>query len=335
MSPRKQDYVDNQPKAATPDGASSQLPLDQHETEGGLKLPHIKRRAVLGIGMAGLLELLITRFDMGSAARAQTTADEPSCSTPEDFNQGTVIQLPPAHAVAYMERIFSTSEPAQNMKRIFEGQGYQFFFDRARVYLYEQLVDGRPVANLLGILPSFVVASRSDAFHRAVGISVGNNGGVMGGGVKVEHNPFRISEFSISEFDARGQFKTRTVTTDDLSSLSEEEVANRLGWADVDVNKYDAKLSPPPTQEDQGAIVKAFFQQLPLDPLASPLYPPDGLCSLMDQIPLMQKFARVNQVRYNQVAALRGGSCSCSSSSCNWCTSTSSIEINIDIHVSL
>lgn len=334
MAPREQDQSDNEQKATTPGtGNSSEIPTDPHEKVDGVGFPDIKRRTALGIGMAGLVGLLVTRFNPGSA-KAQTPSGDPSCNTPEPFNEGTVIQLPPAHAVAYMERIFSNSAPAQRMKRIFEGQGYQFFFDRARVYLYEQMVDGHPVANLLGILPSFVAANRSDAFHRAVGISVGNRGGVMGGGVKVEHNPFRISEFSISEFDVNDEFKTRTVTTADLSSLSEEEVARQLGAANVDLNKYDAKSSPPPSEEDQNAIVKAFFQQLPLDPLASPLYPPDGLCSLMDQIPLMQKFARVNQVRYNQVAMLRGGSCSCSSSSCNWCTSTSSIEINIDIRIS-
>jgi hypothetical protein len=331
MAPREQDESGSQQKAATPGKENSpEISTDPQEKEDGFSLTNIKRRTVLGIGMVGLMELLFTRFNLGSAS-AQPVPNPSPAGAPESYNEGTVIQLPPSHAVAYMERVFSLSEPAQKMKQIYEEQGYQFFFDRARVYLYEQLVDGHPVANLLGILPSFVVAKRSDAFHRAVGISVGNQGGVMGGGVKVEHNPFRISEFSISEFNADGEFKTRTVTTDELSSLSEDEVAKRLGDADVDPRKYDAKASPPPSGEDQNAIVNAFFQQLPLDPLASPLYPPDGLRSLMEQIPLMQKFARVNQVRYNQVAALRGGSCSCSSSSCNWCTSTSSIEININI----
>lgn len=101
----------------------------------------------------------------------------------------SVIELSRKDALAYVEKRLATNSSARKLKQGFEDQGYRFLDSRVRAYK----VNG----NIIAIMPSLVNAKSQDAFHRAVSISLTDQG-VVGASATISHSDnFNISDFSI------------------------------------------------------------------------------------------------------------------------------------------
>ena len=244
-------------------------------------------------------------------------------------NVPSLLQLHPEEATRYVEQMLEASPPFILLYNKFREEGFQFFLQRAQVFAYLPLEEAGSdsfSSNILGILPSFVSAKREDDYHVAIGIAVHNYGGAVATRVKVMHNPFRVSEFTLHEVSRDLQEVTsRTVTTHELSSQSIEEVAERLGRPPITPNVAAAVLdrnTQPPSLGQAQTMLEIAFQRILHDQFARPLYPPSGLRSLEEQIPLIQKYAAVHALRYSMSPKIFG---ICSSTCCNGCTTSSII----------
>jgi hypothetical protein len=111
-----------------------------------------------------------------------------------------------------------------------------------------------------------------------------------------------------------------------LEKLSVEEAARVMGPPKIFERNVNPN-SPTPSQADSTAMVAMALQMILRDSYARPLYPQEGLNSLLAQASLGAKLSSVHFQRYS--ATLRSGfycSCTC----CNGCTTTS---FTLDISV--
>lgn len=302
-----------------------------------------RRQAVAG-GMSGLLlgALSAKSAAQGIAGGVATdvAAGTPAATTPQPLLQlggiceGTLMMLKPADAAAYMEKMLAKSPSFRALRDYFvKTQGMAFILARAKVFMYvAPALDATGVAapNILGIIPSFKPVNRSDAFHEAAGIVVHHNGGAMATSVRVSHNPFVVTEFRSHEVDPDdvNQIIERRIGADELEKLSVEEAARVMGPPKIFERNVNPN-SPSPSQADSTSMVALALQMILRDSYARPLYPQEGLNSLLAQASLGAKLSNVHFQRY--ASALRSGfycSCTC----CNGCTTTS---FTLDIKVAI
>jgi hypothetical protein len=302
------------------------------------------RRGLLGLGLAGLLAPVMTGFASRTAAAAT-----PPVATPNTLGlcNASILVLSQADATTYVEGMRATSPFVQAFISLFKERGFEFFSDRARVFIYGGDALSRPVPrlpdsvplfspNAVGILPSFVDAKPEDPSHRAIGITVHHGGYALAVETLVMHRPFKVVEFTVHEFDTRNLGEvddllpyflkagtvTRTISARDLEALSETDLQKVLGAPPLDVEHVDqtgAAIGPA----DQPAVVDYAFSAFLNDAIAKPLYGDDGIRELLLQTPLLEKLALVNFGRYDEAVGMRAGCCSSSSSSCNGCSCTS------------
>lgn len=272
------------------------------------------RRALIGGGLASVLALLLEQVRPAPAGAQEAQA------AGNGLCEGTLIQLSQADASAFLQRQLSTSPSFMALHDQFTSQNFNFMFERAKAFLYSAHATEDFTPNLLGILPSFTPVKRTDPFHLAVGIVVNHRGLALAGGVKVQHNPFMISEFRVFELDPQGQIMSHTIAASELATLTLAQAADQLGAPTLPTDRLDPEVNAP-SSTDEAIIAARAFRQILLDRFARPLYPRAGLNSLLKQTPLVQKFALVNDLRYAQ--AFRGISFCCTTSCCNACTSTS------------
>jgi hypothetical protein len=236
--------------------------------------------------------------------------------------QTTLIQLPDNQAARYLHYMYSRGSAV--FKRLFDdftSQGFQFLYERGKVFMYSGAGTPSIDAGVLGILPSYVPVRATDPHHIAIGLAVHNSGRALACRVKVNHNPFIVGEFELYE-NIAGNIATSRISAADLDSLSREDAARQLGIPSTSVQmEHDAGYLSSSQLE---GIIRTTFEQIIHDKYASPLYPPAGLASLLNQIPLYQKLALSNGIRYS-MAMNRIKTCGCSCSCCNGCTTTSCV----------
>ena len=208
-------------------------------------------------------------------------------------------------------------------------QNMAFILARAKVFMYVAPsfdANAVPVPNIIGILPSFKPVNCADDFHEAAAIVVYHNGGAMATSVRVSHNPFLVTEYRSHEVDPGdvNQVLVRSIAATELERLSVEEAAKLLGPPKIsDTDPAGRTLdpaSPTPQRGDTTTIFTMALQMILRDSYARPLYPQEGLNSLLGQASLGAKLSSVHFARYS--SALRTGfycSCTC----CNGCTTTS------------
>ncbi|MBG0829785.1 hypothetical protein HS041_18635 [Planomonospora sp. ID67723] len=203
----------------------------------------------------------------------------------------------------------------------FSDDGFEFVFSRAKVFLYAPAMENDDdviAPNLLGILPSFRPVRRDDPFHIAVGIAVHNSNGVVATEVRVEHNPFYVSQWTLHEL-RDGKIISSAITNDELSEQSADEIASRFGRFKVDLGETRFRNAPPDSRQIEQMLTVAF-DQIINDSYARPIYPSEGIASLMSQTPQMVKFSTIQRLRYsNSPRWLVATSSTC----CNGCTTTS------------
>jgi len=253
--------------------------------------------------------------------------------------QGKILQLHSEEAVKWMERMLSSSTTLKLLHKYFVKQGYVFYPERSKVFV-NSARDPRNniVPSVLGILPSFVPVTSVDAGHSAVGISVHHSGYALATGVKIDHRPFGVTEFTLYEVDpsSRG-VKSSTLTADEVASGSIEELAKRLHAPfvpradadDADVGSEGlGKLSTVSAigPGEQGLLIGAIVQQLLADNYSKALFPPEYARALSMQTPTFQKFALASRARF-MGTVLGINLCSSSSTSSNICTSTSTSSV--------
>ena len=238
----------------------------------------------------------------------------------------SLMQLPQADSVEYVKRMAKTSGNYDVLHRHFTKAGLTFHVDRAKVYVYTTGPSERITPNIIGIIPSYIVSSAADPFHVAASLVVHHGGFAIAGSVRVEHNPFRISEFTVHEVKEGDKLSEFTIRADQLSSLSAAEVNKFLGRPPItERHKWSGGgvLGPG----EQATVASVFFHEVSQDKYVRSFYPPSGLDALKAQIPLMQKFAAVNYLRYQGVFETEEGKgtsfCTSTSCSCNICTSCS------------
>jgi hypothetical protein len=237
----------------------------------------------------------------------------------------SIIQLNSTDAVTFMRNMLEKNQKFKKFYNEFTDKGFDFIFERAKVFLYAGKVKDGIGSNLLGILPSFKSAKSCDPFHLAFGISVLDNGDVYATGVKVEHNPFRITEFTMYGIDEYNTIVSSTVKTSELESLSVADIANGLTVPTITSReKPPTEFASLPKSHVDKYIIATTFEQLINDKYARPIYTTEGIQSLMGQIPIMQKYAAIYTKRAVNEAETRLSACViCTSSSSNACTSTS------------
>jgi hypothetical protein len=239
----------------------------------------------------------------------------------------SMTQLDTPHATIYLEQMRERSANFRLLLDRFTSDGFEFIFTRAKVFLYAptiENIDDVIAPNLVGILPSFRPVKRDDPFHLAVGIAVHNSNGAVATEVRVEHNPFLVSQWTLHEVRG-GSVVSNTVTTEELSSLSIEEVADRFGHVKVDLGDRRYLWAAPDTKQLQ-RMLEVAFDQIIHDSFASPIYPASGIESLMSQTPEMFRFSTIQRLRYtNSPRFLVATSSTC----CNGCT-TCSVFVGID-----
>lgn len=189
---------------------------------------------------------------------------------------------------------------------------------------------------MLTISPSFRPFPPDATSHEAasiVGLSYGeHSSGVLATHVVVGHRPYQILSFSVLELDGNGGVVQRSVSRERLQSGTAEEIAAELGPPLIDESQ--AISAPEMSQGDMLQLAAVAFNTILNDSYARPLYPPEGIESLLADTPLIQKWAMVQSSRFAAAALPRIiPICSSSSTSCNSCTSTSTSVIPIPIRV--
>ena len=238
--------------------------------------------------------------------------------------EGSIIQLSCSDATSYLKSMLKKSRDFKKLYDYFEGQGMQFIFDRAKVYVYATVDETSTSPNVVGLLPSLIPTSALDSHHIAVTIAVHHKGLAIAGQVRVDHNPFRISEFTVHEVTPRGEIVTSDIRVDALTSLQSAEILKVLGSPPERKLDPDAAAFSP---VDQQWVAAVAYRDLIQDKYASSLYSPSQLEAMLSQAPIVQKFASVNYMRYTTVfAADKGGGgtklCTSTTTSCNACSST-------------
>ena len=280
-----------------------------------------RRKAIVG-GMSGLL---LGALSAKNAVAQGTTATAQPLLQLGGVCQGTLMMLKPADAAAYMEKMLAKSAAFRSLRNHFvTTAGMTFILSRAKVFMYvAPTLDSDAMAspNILGILPSFKPVNRADAFHEAAGIVVHHNGGAMATSVRVTHNPFVVTEFRSHEVDPvdLNNIIIKTISAVELERLSVEDAAKIMGAPKIFERNIDPK-SPTPSQADSTAMATLALQMILKDSYARPLYPQEGLNSLLAQASLGAKLSSVHFQRYSG-ALSKGFYCSCTC--CNGCTTTS------------
>jgi len=239
---------------------------------------------------------------------------------------GSLMELPQLDTVEYVKRMIKSSSHLETLHRHFTKTGLIFYFDRAKAYVYSTGPLTGLSPNIIAIIPSWMMSTAADPFHVAVSLVVHHKGFAIAGSVRVEHNPYRISEFSIHEVKDDGTLAEFTVKADVLASLTTDEVAKSLGSPPIFDREEKPQSAAVLLPGEQSTIAKVFFEEVSQDKYVRSFYPPQGLDALKSQIPLMQKFASVNYLRYrgNSTTVLSATSfCTSTSTSCNICTSCS------------
>ena len=293
-----------------------------------------RRKAIVG-GMSGLLLGALSAKNAVAQGVPSTGAAQPLLQL-GGVCQGTLMMLKPADGATYMEKMLAKSAAFRMLRDHFVSTaGMTFILSRAKVFMYvAPTLDTTAMVspNILGILPSFKPVNRSDAFHEAAGIVVHHNGGAMATSVRVNHNPFVVTEFRSHEVDpgdpAAGgpSIIMKTISAADLERLSVQEAAATMGAPKVSERNIDPN-SPTPSQADTTAMTTLALQTILKDSYARPLYPQEGLNSLLAQASLGAKLSSVHFLRYSG-ALSKGFWCSCTCS--NGCT-TCSITLNLSI----
>jgi hypothetical protein len=289
---------------------------DSSEHDGQLT-----RRSVIVGGMTGLVAGILGAKN----AVAQGTAPAPPLLQLGGVCEGTLMMLKPADGAAFMQKMLAKSLAFQTLRNHFmTTAGMTFILSRAKVFMWvAPSLDTEAILspNILGILPSFKPVNSSDPFHEAVGIVVHQNGGAMATSVHVNHNPFQVTEFNSHEVDPDNltQIITQTISAAQLENLSVQEAANAMGAPKIFPRNIDPK-APTPSEADSTSMYNIALQMILTDAYARPLYPQEGLNSLLAQASLGAKLSSVHFQRYSGVLA-KGFYCSCTC--CNGCTTTS------------
>jgi hypothetical protein len=261
---------------------------------------------------------------------------------------GDIIQLPNEHAAEYLRKMYSESSELAVLYDAFTNEGYQFYFERAKAFLFAS-PPAMITSGLIGILPSFVEAHPEDAFHTAIGISALSDQSAVATRVTVEHNPFRVAKFELfgvvgGQCQPLGALDTATIARMSIeqavralvgeSAGGRPSKAAKAGRSSKTVNDTDGSEQSPDSaaatpsrieisQSDAEAAIAAAYEQILSDDFARPLYPEEGYRALLAQTPLVQKWALINSGR--SIIALEFSTCGCSSSCCNGCTTSSCV----------
>jgi hypothetical protein len=114
---------------------------------------------------------------------------------------------------------------------------------------------------IIGIVPSYIISTAADPFHIAASLVVHHGGFAIAGSVRVEHNPFRISEFTVHEVKDDQSIGEFTIRADQLCSLSAAEVNKFLGRPPItERHKWGGGGVMGPGE--QSTVASIFFQEV-------------------------------------------------------------------------
>ncbi|MDX9753418.1 MAG: hypothetical protein RBU29_05615 [bacterium] len=304
-----------------------------HEQAHGTE---IQRRSILGGSLAAIAGMLL-----GSSSSKEAQAQARPLLELGGICDGHLIALKQKDAIQYLQNQMKQSTNFAVLFDHFTKNGMEFILERAQVFMYMAETDGPGSAltpNVIGIAPSFVKVEPTADFHDAVGIVVHQNGKALAGGVRVNHNPFSIVEFSVFEVvgdadpatGAVPEVVVNRISADELAADDEATAARKLTYPNEDPATWDPNVATL-RHGDRESVAAMVFHSIISDERSRPMYTPEGLESLLAQTPLVQKFANVNYIRYAQATAKQAGWCCSTSSSCNASTSTStSTSISIE-----
>jgi len=138
----------------------------------------------------------------------------------------------------------------------------------------------------------------------------------------INHEPLQISEITLLEVGKDGNVVETTVDRKVLESQSAEEIAKRMGTSHLEGDSAivaDTSVA----SEDQRLMTGYVMETLLNDNYAAPLYPAEGVQTLMQDSGISKKFNQAVELRAN-LFDLGFEITICTSTSSNACTSTSS-----------
>jgi len=234
------------------------------------------------------------------------------------FPVSETVELPAREGSAYLTRVYEGGGAFATLHDHFTADGFEFFFERAKVVLFLSGAEGRSHPALIAIAPSYVDVQPADASHRAVGIAALSDGTAVATSVTVEHNPFRITSFTLHVVENDGSIAAvHDLKTDDLARIPLARLRTRTPpdggdrpFSEVQMNRATAH-----------SIISQTYKEILSDDFARPLYPDEGFASLVGQSPLVAKWAILNASRSTAVLGIK--TCGCSCTCCNGCTTTS------------
>lgn len=273
----------------------------------------------------------------------------------EQIGTGAVTQLDVASAVAFIQDMLRKSAFFRFLHHEFTARGFQFNFDRAKVFVYLTRGDKGMSPNVIGILPSYVPVKASDPGHDAVSVVVHHSGFAVAAQVRVSHNPFQLVEFALhhavqaipkggeagASADKKSPDKpchegfslvTCSLSAKELAHAPDEELeahfTSALGPRCPEVDSSKVGDYAAPSLKMQSQIASLVYHELIEDEYARPLYTKEGLRSMLGDTPLVQKFAALQYAAFAAKAPASSASwCTSSSSSSNACTSTSTSSV--------
>jgi hypothetical protein len=230
------------------------------------------------------------------------------------ISESQIMRLPTREASQYVQRAYEENKAFARLHDYFKERRLQFHFKRAKVYFFLSRPAGSQRPATIAIVPSFVRVKPTDPNHEAVGIAVLSDGTSIATKVKVEHNPFRVTEFSLYRLEGNKVVaensmpisKIRSLTPPRLSTLG----ATARGSSEIFMSRSVFK-----------PIIDETFREILSDDFARPLYPDEGFKALIGQAPIVAKWAILNNSRIGATMGLK--TCGCSCTCCNGCTTTS------------
>jgi len=289
----------------------------------------INRRKLIHVSVASLSGIILAK--LGSRqANSQNISDLTAQKT-----TGLTL-LPSDLSVGFMEKILLLDPSFRSVYDYFENEGMKFNHERVQALAYE--ASGEPA--LLAVVPGSTSMQLDKTFHEVVGISViyykGKANAIVANKTKIGHNPYKILSYTIVELSKAGEIVEHIVERQTIEEFSPEKIASQIGSPEIDPSNEVNSLSPVLSNEDIESSISQIYRKLLTDSYTRQTYPPGAIESLLEDTPIVQKWALVQSARFSglsvSLASLIEGQnlliasstyCCSTSSSCQGCTSTS------------
>lgn len=243
----------------------------------------------------------------------------------------TYKQLPATSAIAFFANEISTDASFRRFHDEFRERGFEFIPERVKLFMGLPMGQTKLEPYLFAVCPSFKAFGKTDPSHEAIGIGYLRQGGksrVVVGKVVVDHSTWNIASLTTSRMNAKGQVTESRFDDKTLKDAAPDEITRMISRECED----DKDGPVGPTGAQFAEMSKSILDELLHDPWANRLYPSNAILSLLDDMPLLNRWVMALESspgRPNQEAtACCCVACSCCNA-CSSCIACCCITINL------